>query len=364
MNYRLATILAREEHASDTTKVIDLNLSDPVSQMIIIHEPYNSASGTPTAHPAACITKIELVDGSDVLYSLTGKEAQAADWYHRLKVPLNVLQYLPTQYATEIYIMNFGRFLWDALFAFDPRKFTNPQLKITIDVDAGGSTVTTGYLSVLAHIFDERVVTPEGFLMHKEIKDYSLASASHEYTDLPTDFPYRKLFARIQAYGFGAGDCFDTIKLSEDNDKRVPYNHTIAEIARMIVGQTPPYQETILSEGYVAGSYSYCTPSYEVKLVGSQWRATASQAFLGLMYGSGGRFFLDHYSETANTQILATGWCPHGVIEIPFGLQDNPADWYDVTKLGSLRLDILSGSDMSSDYACQIFMQQLRRYAA
>ena len=91
MNYRLATILAREAHAADTTKVIDLNLSDPVSQMIITHESYNSASGTPTAHPSECIAKIELVDGSDVLYLLTGKEAQAADWYHRMKEPLNVI---------------------------------------------------------------------------------------------------------------------------------------------------------------------------------------------------------------------------------------------------------------------------------
>jgi len=362
MNYRLATILAREERAADITKVIDLNLADPMSQMIITHESYNATSGTPTAHPAECITKIELVDGSDVLFSLTGKEAQAVDWYHRMEEPSNVIQYPPTLYNTEVYVMNFGRFLWDALYAFDPTKFTNPQLKITIDVDGGGTNVTTGYLTVLAHIFDEKAITPEGFFMHKEIKDYALASAAHEYTDLPTDYPYRKLFARIQKYGTGPEDCFDIIKLSEDNDKRVPYNHTISEILRTIVGQGREYREVILSEGYINGSFSYCTPSFRQMMMATQWRPTPSAALTSLFYCDGGRFWIRNQSATSNLMILSTGWCPHGVIEIPFGLQDVPDDWYDVTKLGSLRLDILSASGVSSSDECQIFLQQLRKY--
>jgi len=362
MNYRLATILAREAHASDTTKVIDLNLSDPVSQIIISHEPYMATSGSPTAHPAGCITKIELVDGSDVLFSLTGKEAQAADWYHRMQEPANVLQYPPTLYGTEMFLMNFGRFLWDPLYAFDPRKFTNPQLKITIDVDGGGTNVTTGYLTVLAHLFDEKAVEPTGFFMHKEIKDYALAASAHEYTDLPNDYPYRKLFARIQKYGTGPEDCFSTVKLSEDNDKRIPYNHTIAEILRSIVGQGREYRETILSEGYIAGSWSYCTPTYRQVLLATQWRPTPSAALTSLFYGDGGRFWVRNQSATSNLWILSTGWCPHGVIELPFGLQDDPTDWYDVTKLGSLRLDILSASGVDSGDSCQIFLQQLRPY--
>ena len=60
--------------------------------------------------------------------------------------------------------------------------------------------------------------------------------------------------------------------------------------------------------------------------------------------------------------VQVEGWCPHGAIEIPFGLQDDPADWYDVTKLGSLRLDILSKSGRTSADTVQIFLQQLRKY--
>ena len=364
MNYRLATIFSRANQIADDTKVIDLNLSDSVSQFQIIYEPLSASGITPVGHPALCIPKIELVDGSDVLFSLSGMETQAADFYHRKQEPPNIMLYLINNASQMIYNINFGRYLWDPVFAFDPKKFDNPQLKITIDLDAGGSDVTTGYLSVLAHCFDEKTVTPEGFFMHKEIKDYTLSGSSHEYTDLPTDYPYRKLFARILKYGTGPEACFNTLKLSENNDKRVPLNNTINEILQTMVGQTRPYRESIIGWGQTVAQYMYCTPSYWPAISGSPWRSATLTTGLVFYGGDGGRFQTSQAAAGPNWQALVEGWCPHGVIEIPFGLQDDPADFYDVTKLGSLSLDILSSGNVSTSDSCQIFLQQLRKYAA
>jgi len=343
--------------------VIDLNLADPVSQFKIIYEPMNGSQDHGDGHPAKCITKIELVDGSDVLFSLSGVEAQAVDWYHAKQEQPNVLLYLNDNASEMIYNMNFGRYLYDPLFAFDPKKFTNPQLKITIDIDAGGSLADAGNLTVLAHIFDEKAVTPEGFFMHKEIKDYALASAAHEYTDLPVDYVYRKLFARIQKYGTGAEYCFNTIKLSEDNDRRIPINHTISEVLKTMVGQTRPYREWIIGPGTTTAKNFYCTPTYWPAFAAAQWRSAVADCQIAIYSGDGGQFSESQGAAGPNWQALVEGWCPHGVIEIPFGLQDDPADWYDVTKLGSLRLDILSASAMSSSESCQVLLQQLRKYA-
>jgi len=362
MNQRLATILEREVHASDVTKVIDISLSDPVSQLIVIHEQYNSASGTPTAHPARCITKIEVVDGSDVLYSLSGVEAQAVDWYHRKVDPASPVFYVPTLYNNQVFVLNFGRFLWDTLLAFDPKKFKNPQLKISIDKDAGGLVPTTGYLTVLAKIFDEKIITPMGFLMHKEIVDYALAASAHEYTDLPVDFPYRKLFARIQKYGTGPDYAFANIKLSEDNDKRVPMNQTISQILNAIVSEGKPIHESYVCEGWTSPTYAYCMMCYWPLFAATIWENTALAVHLAAIEGDGGRFYIDHEGGPGNTQVLGRGWVPHGTLEIPFGLQDDPDDWYDVTKIGSLRLDIQASSAMTSSESCQVFAQQLRTY--
>ncbi len=364
MNYRLSTILDRELHTADTTKVIDITLADPVTQLAILYEPVNGAEAEPAAHPAKCISKIELVDGSDVLYSLSGVEAQAVDWYHRLREPSNLMCYLNGMTGEMVYNINFGRWLYDPLYAFNPKKFSNPQLKITIDINGGGCTVASGYLTVQALIFDERKIEPAGFFMHKEIKDFALGAGTHEYTDMPTDFPYRKLFMRIQKYAAGLELSFGKIKLTEDNDKRIPYNHTIFEILKSITGNTPPYREMIITHGPGASRYYYNTPCYWPIFASTGWTSSATPQAINTYEGDGGRFLTINTTAGANLSHACQGYCPHGTVEIPFGLQDDPTDWYDVTKVGNLKLDLTSGSTMSSSESCQIFLQQLRNYGA
>jgi hypothetical protein len=267
MNYRLATILGREEIKKDFTKVIDLNLADPVSQFQITYESTGTGGGIPDGHVAKCIPKIELVDGSDVLYSLSGQETQAADFYTRGIEPPNLNYYLAGTEGFWVFNVNFGRFLYDPVFAFDPKKFTNPQLKITIDRGAGGVVSTEGFLTVLAHIFDGKTITPEGFLMHKEINNYGMSSAAHEYIDLPTDYAFRKLFIAAQTYGVGPEYLLDTIKLSEDNDRKIPFSDTFANILRSIAGQKRPYREVLLAASYSTINTFYCTPCFWPTLI-------------------------------------------------------------------------------------------------
>ena len=362
MNYRLATILDREAVAADITKVIDLNLADPVSQFQIIYESTGASSGPPVALAAQCVTKIELVDGSDVLYSLSGAEAQAVDFYHRGMEPANQNIYLNGMNAEMVFNLNFGRHLWDPVYAFNPAKFTNPQLKITIDRDAGGCESTAGFLTVLANIFDEKAVEPTGFLMHKEIKSYAFGSATHEYTDLPTDYPYRKLFIGSLIPGTGADYIFNTIKLSEDNDRRIPFNHSVQDVLRMIVGQGKPYREKQVCAIGGSSGYFYCTPTYWPKLDAVSWESVNNPYTVTITGGDGGRGNVYGEDTLTNVSIGIEGYCPHGILEIPFGLQDDPADWYDVTGMGSLRLDIVSASGRGATESCEVMLQQERKY--
>ena len=364
MNYRLATILGREAVGADKTVVIDLNLVDPVTQFNIVYESTGVGSAEADGHAAKCVTKIELVDGSDVLFSLSGQECQAVDFYHRGIEPANMSVYLGGMNAEMIFNINFGRFLYDQLLAFDPRKFTNPQLKITIDRNAGGVVSVAGFITVLAHIFDEKAVTPEGFLMHKEVRNYGMGSAAHAYIGLPTDFPFRKLFVAAQTYGAGLEYLIDTMKLSEDNDRKIPFDTTMFNYLRGLVGLRPPYRERLLVDGGTSGFHFYCTPCYWPRVAISHWEASATLKHASIDGGDGGQGHYYIEGPGGNYDIAVEGWCPHGAIELPFGLQDEPDDWYDVTKLGSLELDILSLSGRSSDDTVQVFLQQLRKYAA
>lgn len=363
MNYRLATILAREQHTSDTTKIIDIDIQDPISQIVVTYEPDNNPSGAnATAHPVKCVSKIELIDGSDTLVSLTGQEAQAIDFYHNNQVTPSIMCYLNGMYSEMIMNLNFGRFLWDSDFAFDPKRFTNPQLKITLDIDAGGDESNDGYLTVMGNIFDDRRITPTGFLMAKRVKQYTLANSSHEYTDLPTDYPYKQLFLMAQRYGTGPEYQINTVKLSENNDKKIPLSHTMFQILRNLAQAWKAYEEWILVPGQTSAQYFYNTPCYWPTFTDTQWRAAVATAEASCYSGSGGRFQHDAEASGPNHQIHCRGWSPHAVVPLLPKFGDNPQLWYDVTKLGSLKLDVLGTSSVGTSQTAEILVQQNRRY--
>jgi len=156
----------------------------------------------------------------------------------------------------------------------------------------------------------------------------------------------------------------DSIKLSEDNDRKIPFSDSFHNILRSIVTQGPPFKEQIIAAGGGNDNIFYCTPCFWPTLQATKWSGSANDRILSAYGGDGGRGSVHAAEAPGNYTVLVEGWCPHGAIEIPFGLQDDPADWYDVTKLGSLRLDILSKAGRSSSDTVQVYLQQLRKYAA
>ena len=362
MNYRLATLLERTAFTADKTEKIDIDVVDPITQITVIYEPTNGNQSHGDGHPARCIEKIELIDGSDVLFSLSGVEACAADFYHNKREPAQEIFYTNGMTSVAICNINFGRYIADIEMALDPTRFTNLQLKVTIDIDAGGSLSTSGYLSVLANLFDEKTITPIGFLMHKEIKSFTLADDAHEYTDLPTDYPYRKLFLRAQRYGYGPHQQIDSVKVSEDVDKRIPINHSWHHLFRTFSYHLGPYNEWIIGPGSAAAQYFYCTPCYFPRFASTQWRPAIGGGELAFYQGHGGRFQQVQTASGPNWQCHVLGYAPHGVIEIPFGIQREVTDWYDVTGIKNLKLDIKGASSVGTGQTAEIFLQQLRRY--
>ena len=360
MNHRLTTIFATKTYAADATEIIDINLSDPVSAFLFVFQMHASTQDSMTLHPMACISKVELVDGSDVLFSLTGLEMEALDWYNHKSFRFNENFALIGNYVVRRVGINFGRFLWDPMFAFDPSKFKNPQLKITVDLDGGGQTPTYVKVAVHALCFDEKIVTPLGFFMSKEIKNYVPAAAGHEYTDLPTDFPYRKLLIKCQTAGSALDWLLSNIKLSEEQDKRVVFDQSPTDIMAAIMAEYPPVEESYYFACTGANTYLMIAPTFWVASTAAVWREAYLDSLVNLYSGNGGRLKTWAGPATANYQIHVRGWLPHGVIAIPFGDQNDPDDWYDVTKIGSLKADITAAGAATGGF--QICLEQLRAY--
>lgn len=359
MNQRLAKILSPEDLGATGTKVVDINVADVISRIEIIFRTKNAAT-TFDDHPASNILKIELVDGSDVLFSLTGREAQALNFYDRRQPADNHMTGSNGEWMRAVFGLDFGKYLYDPELAFDPTKFTNPQLKITWDENVANTAAADNYLTVLGHLFDEAKPTPVGFLMSKSIYSYTPTANAFEYVDLPTDHPVRKLLLGSHQEERTFSQMIAELKLSEDNDKRVPFDMTGDELFYFMKQNYPEYIENVYHVIAETATAFRVTPSEDAVIVGQP----ASGILPGsLVFSNGG--LASGIMETTPTTwyMVCKGYIPHGLACVPFG---NPAlvdDWYDVTKIGSLRLRLKAGPSLGTDPTAQVITQQLRRYA-
>jgi len=360
MNHRFVELYGLSAaHAANITIPIELNMLDPVSQLLIDLRTLNGAEADTTQHPLAALTKIEIVDGSDVLFSLDGFEMQALDIYDSGIHPRGGwFNYLNGNTTDVKVAISFGRYLWDEMLAFDPSKFLNPKLNITIDYDAGGMTPTSVQVAVHAAMFDEKAITPTGFLMTKENKRWTQTAASHEYTDCPLDFPYRKMFLQSRYDSNPPYWMFDQIKLSSDQDKKVILNGDFREIMMSIGRENAFIQELLTACPAAAQRVFHVTPTCDVMTVATEWNEDAHGLELACYDGDGGH--LEAIAEVAcNAQFHVQGWAPHGTLCIPFGKQGIIEDWFDVSKVGNLKLDCLSGVTLATQ---KLFIQQHRSY--
>ena len=360
MNYRTATLLAEKNFSSAGTETFDINVKDPISRLTIAWRISAGAHGM-DSYPHADITKIELVDGSDVLHSLNGGENQALCIYDRKVPTMNHGQHMLNNSEYSTYGIDFGRFLYDPMFAFDPTKFTNPQLKVSfVFTNCYASGVSSGNLEIWAHMFDEKLINPLGFLTAREIKDFSISAAgAFDYVDLPTDRVMRKLF--IQGYRSAFEPWYQVIeaRLNEDGDKRIPFDFDLEDYHRIMKGVLTPVEEQLIALTGVATKTYFVTPT-------DYWMSpmlTGRGGYGDLSAGGtsrGGSVAITCAAGGGGVNGVCRGYLPNHVFEFPFGDPMMPEDWYDVTRLGSLELRIKTGTGTSGNV--RTFVQQLRSY--
>lgn len=360
MNYRNSILLSHESIATAGTKTLDITLKDIISRIGIQVKATNNGSA-PTAHPAAILSSIEVVDGSDVLFSLSGKECLALNFYNQRKTPFCINNYLDNVMNVTFYTIDFGRWLYDPMLALDPTKFRNPQLKITHNLASGGSAPDAATLEVLADVFDDKPATPQGFLMTKEQVSYSLSASANEYIDLPTDYNHRIMLIMSLSASKQPYEQFNEIKLSEDNDKRIPFNDKTSDLIKYMAALFPELQEYIVGAAATTTKDFFCMSTYEPIVAGLSTDHGA--AYLKPELGYGGNLDI-RASANANFQAIVRGWCPFGAVPLVFGDQNMLDDWYDVSKIGNLRLTLKAGSSPGSNSTCEVITQQMRNYPA
>ena len=356
MKYRKATIYAQTDATTAKTEPIDLDFTDVISRLQIKFNSTNNGH-TPTAHPAKQISKVEIVDGSDVLLSLSGQQIEALMFYEYGKGRNYEIEYRNDCENRLVLDLLFGRKLYDPELALDPRKYKNPQLKITHNKASGGSAPDAATLEVFADLFDEKVVTPVGFLMNKEFYSYTAgASAANEYIDLPNDYPIRRILVEALKADSWWDNIVSEIELDEENKKRLPISQDAYDLMQLAMTNYGMYMEGLVGTMPAVAALSvYVTPA-EVPNVAIAGIGSNSNPFINAEK-VGGYIELNTTAVVAWRALLA-GTIPHGILPLDLGDLDDMADWFDVTTKGKIKLRIKAGASA----AVKVTLQQLRKY--
>lgn len=358
MNYRIAQIFAPKDMGTDGTEPIQIKVTDPISRIMICFRAQNGSNDMDD-HPAANITKIELLDGSDKLYSLTGKEGQALNFFNRKRKPHTYIDNHDDHWQTAVVGIDFGRYLYDPELALLPGNFKNLELMVSYDEDVCELEADHNFLEVYAFLFDEMAVSPVGFLTARDIKSFNVDSDTYEYVDVPTDRVLRGLFVNTIKNEYTWTTHIAECRLSEDNDKRIPIDMDEQRLLYLLLEKYGYIDEHCYLDGVASADNAYFMGTDLGHGVLSSYGANQDADIWTL---NGQKFEYICASADYSAKGIVMSAIPHGSMPLLYHDKQVIENWYDVTKLGSLELRVKGGSSVASGTSAQVVVEQLRRY--
>ena len=367
MRYRNVELFFEQALDDVGTKIIDLRTSDPISAIRLNFRATNGTSYNKDNRLDDIITKIELVDGSDQLLSLTLKEAQALEFRRMGKLP----RYRPSEGASGVGDMSclllFGRYLWDPDYYMDLTKFKNPQLKITTNIAAVAALGVTAFatntikVTIDLLIIEEGAMPAHGFMMAKNVYGFTSATSGDEHIDMPMDYPYVGLMMRAYTLGNDVDENISRLKINCDAGKFVPIDKKVIDLYRR-------EQDDLGSAGieYIIFRRLDDVVTHIINhdpIISLQ--ASARATLIAADYSWSGRFPIrvDTHagvgiSTDADIYMRVTGGCPHATVHVPFGLRNDPDTYFDPAQFGDIDL-VLTQAAAS---AVGVVLEQLRPY--
>lgn len=351
------------------THTIDISPVDPISELAVKFYADNGATSNKDAPIPLVVTKIEVVDGSDVIFTMSGAQAQALSYYQGGKLSMLGIREAGayTQHAEPV--LRFGRWLWDPLYALVPQAFRNLQLKVTWNlaavraVGATGFTTGTAKLTVVARVMEGLETPPIGYLMHKEHYSFTTGASGEERIALPTDHPYVALMYRAYEAGINMSTSISNVKLNIDFDKYIPFDYAANDVRNRIASQYDFCRIHNLGVGDDAEAHE----AWLADAFSLQAMPNASAVILGLSSFDAGRYTFnqkDHANAAANAVVRfveAWGIGPFNCFMIPFGDIEDPTSWLQAPTFGDIKFIMTQGN---AGAAASVVLSQARAYAA
>lgn len=343
------------------TRIIDVNVNRLISAFIIYVKITMGTASAMLSQLASTISKIELVDGSRVLFSVDGKRAQALFYYMTGMMPYNRinLQVSGISYLT-IPVM-FGRYIGDSMYNLDPTQYSNLQLKITWDEDAANTGVTTNAIEVVAvTIPPASAGARKGFFMTKDFRTYAMAASAHEYVDMPVDYPLISVLMQPYGGAHSPSALVDTFKVDINNNEEILYDESLERFLQYSVFPNFPLiaQSHDADNAITANTLHVDTSEKNNILFGYDGTAITAAGELANATYIGARINVDATVAIKKKTFVTQGFVPHHVVPIPF-MGENMLPLWNINSNTKLRIDILTkdaadSSDLTTLTAVQM----------
>jgi hypothetical protein len=354
MKTRQTTIQAFQAHAAPGTDIYPIRLTDPISRIVMPYSVLIPATAR-LQHMSDVFTRVVIVDGSDVLLSLTGKQIDGMARMRAISAPATFESPDPSITVWGNLIIDFGRYLYDKVLALDAKRFNNPQIQVTHNAATIAAAGVRCDYAILADIMEDLGSTPQGFLMKKEAKSWLAAAGAWEYTELARDYTYRAIWIQALTKLIAMDQHWSRAILSEDNYKRIPFDCLIDDIIADNAAEYGEVLENVSGIGTGAAAPIFAAPAYAGSIKAED--ITALSANLGIT-NDGGQFSFGTTVNTDRFRGVCQGLCPQGLVVFDMGPKDNIEDWYDPKSLGSLRLEVLG----TGARTIRLVTEQLRNY--
>lgn len=357
------------------TIIKDLDFSDPITSIMIgvTGKKHDNENINPLL--SRNISKVEVVDGTDVLFSMNMELAQALQVYTTRRMVFNSM--LQGTYAQNLSLVKipFGRDDSDNEWALDPTKFDNPQIKVTYAFTEGAGYWKDNEQKItIAVLLQEEIETrPSHLLMAKEFYSWTKATSGDETIDMDRTYPYRMLMWNIKDSTTPIYNELNKIKISCDMDKFIPVNERGEDLANENANWTGILfqQDTVIGDGVDEDKNAFCPFAWNWGATIESWNFGANckvkRPYSGYITvrGAGAA----HASAVAADEALAAGqraivtsrgYEPNFTEHLRFGSLKDPGEFLDPKDFKSMRLIFTQGG--SDEKVSRVVAQQLRAY--
>jgi len=343
--YLVGSAGAGQGVADAATFTLNLTGVGKIRWMRIHFEDTNGGTSNTVGNLHSMVSKIQVVDGSRVLHSLSMQEEIALNAYRYGAMPQAFLTQDASAVLTEDCYIDFRLHNRDRSRWLDTNNYRSPMLLITwaMTISAtAGFTTADATLTVEAEIIDDGAPTYAGFLMQKEISSAAALASGISNVLCQLDYPYIGLAVLIPYAATDPTTIITQIGLVINAGAIAPFLLETTDVHRGLVRKYPPFRQVMNPiHGGTANTLKF---DLYKDTEGSVGAAGATALAVLSTLAANQAVLAKTTAETGQQNVRLSGYLPMGCFWLPFGSGFDMEDALDPTQFQSMQVNLTNAA--------------------